>query len=248
MDETTCPNCGAAVRTPFCGACGQSPTRQLDLASLFRGSLARILDLNGGFLHTFVRLTVNPGRVCRDYVSGRRQPYTHPVSYCFLLVTAYALTINLLDIEISLGGTIEFDETQKRVYHTLHGILAYLLFVTLVPVAALQRRLFASSGFNLADSYVFALFVIGHSNVINVGFVLAGWLTTQTGLIVYSVLQFAYVLWAMTGFYELGRRPPILRCLVLGVANFSLINIASLAMGNFIVWLGILEPLESLVA
>lgn len=247
MDETTCPNCGASVSTRFCGACGQSRTRQLDLPALFKGSFARILDLEDGFLHTFVRLSVDPGRVCLDYVRGRRQPYTHPVSYCFLLVTAYALMVNLLDFDISFGGAIERNELDKRVYHALHGILAYLLFVTLIPVAALQRRLFSSSGFSTADSYVFALFVIGHSTVIGIVFVLAGWLGTQTGLIVYFFLQTAYVLWAMTRFYGL-RRPPVLRCLLVGVVNVSLTNIASYAVGNLIVWLGILEPLETLVA
>lgn len=247
MEERTCPNCGLTTDTPFCGCCGQSRALELDLPSLFRGSFARILELDGGFLHTFLRLTRDPGSVCRDYVGGRRQPYTHPVSYCFLLVTMYALTINMLGIEISFGGAFEYGETERRVYHTLHGLLAYVLFFTLIPVAALQRRLFRASGYGTADSYVFALFVIGHSNVLGVVFAAAGWLVTQGGLAVYFLLQFAYVLWAMTRFYGL-RRPPVLRCLLLGIANFSITNIVSLVIGNLIVWLGLLEPLESLVA
>ena len=247
MEERICPNCGSATDTPFCGRCGQSRALDLDLASLFRGSFARILDLDGGFLHTFVRLTRDPGGVCRDYVSGRRQRYTHPVNYCFVLVTMYALTINMLGIEISLGDAIEYGETERRVYHTLHGLLAYLLFLTLIPVAAVQRRLFSASGYGLADSYVFALFVIGHSTVIGVVFAATGWLAAPAGIAVYFVLQFAYVLWAMTRFYQL-RRPPALRCLLLAVVNFSVTNIVSLGIGNLIVWLGLLEPLESLVA
>jgi hypothetical protein len=243
----TCPNCGSTPDTPYCGRCGQSRALGLDLPSLFRGSFARILDLEGGFLHTFVRLTRDPGSVCRDYVVGRRQPYTHPVSYCFLLVTMYALTINMLGIEISFGDAIEYGETERRVYHTLHGILAYLLFLTLIPVAALQRRLFSASGYGLADSYVFTLFVLGHATIIGIVFAAAGWLATQAGIVAYFVLQFGYVLWAMTRFYGL-RRPPALRCLLLAVVNFSITNVVSLAVGNLIVWLGLLEPLESLVA
>jgi hypothetical protein len=56
------------------------------------------------------------------------------------------------------------------------------------------------------------------------------------------------MLWAMTRFYGLRRRPPGFRCLLIALAIFALTNLASLAVGNLIVWLGILEPLESLVA
>jgi phosphate starvation-inducible membrane PsiE len=172
--NTNCPNCGASVGTPFCGRCGQPRSTALDLPTLFRGSFARLLDLEGGFLHTFFRLSMDPGIVCRDYVGGRRKPYTHPVSYCFLLVTLYALMINLLGVEVSFGGAIEFGDTERSLYRIVHGILAYLLFFTLLPVAALQRRLFASSGNSMADSYVFALFVIGHSSVIGITFAAGG--------------------------------------------------------------------------
>lgn len=246
--NTDCPNCGSSVGTPFCGHCGQPRSTALDLPTLFRGSFARVLDLEGGLLHTFLRLSIDPGLVCRDYIEGRRKPYTHPVSYCFLLVTLYALTINLTGIEVSVGGAVEYGEMERRVYHALHGILAYLLFVTLLPVAALQRRLFPDSGYGTADSYVFMLFVIGHASLIGAIFAATGWLASATGLAVYTLLHFAYLLWAMTRFYGLGGRPPVLRCLLLGVVNFLLTNLASLAVGNLIVWLGILEPLESLVA
>lgn len=247
MEERTCPNCGGRTDTEYCGACGQPRAPALDLPSVFRGSFARIFDLDGGFLHTFIRLCVDPGGVCRDYVAGRRQPYTHPVSYCFLLVTLYALTINMLDIQISIRGTGEVDEIERRVYRLIHGLLAYVMFFTLIPVAALQSRMFRTTGFSTADSYVFSLFVIGQANVLGALFAALGWIATPAGLSAYLFLQYGYALWAMTRFYEL-RRPPVLRCLVLAVTIFLITNILSLAIGNLIVWLGLLEPLESLVA
>ena len=51
----------------------------------------------------------------------------------------------------------------------------------------------------------------------------------------------------MTRFHEL-HEPPVLDCLLPAVVNFSISTIVSLAIGNMIVWLGLLEPLESLVA
>lgn len=107
------------------------------------------------------------------------------MSHCFLLVTLYALTFNLLGVEVSFGGSIEFGYTERSLYRIVYGILAYLLFLTLLPVAVLQRRLFAYSGYGTVDSFVFALQVIGHASVIGITFAAGGWLVSGSGSIAF---------------------------------------------------------------
>ena len=48
MGKPFCENRGRSVETPYCGICGQRKPDALSLADLFRGALARILELQGG--------------------------------------------------------------------------------------------------------------------------------------------------------------------------------------------------------
>jgi len=246
MDQS-CRNCGNAVNTAFCGVCGQAAYRQVTFRRLFRESLLRAFDLEDGFLHTLTSLSLRPGRVIRDYVQGRRKPFTNPVSYCFLVVTIYALTINILDVEISIPGVLEFSDIERRVYHILHGLLAYLVFFILWPVAAIQAWLFRESGLRIAETYAFSLFVFGHVNLVSAVFAAAGWLAGVPGIATLMAIQFVYLVWAMSGFYDLSR-PPVLRGLAVSAANFIIANTLSLLIGNLIVAAGWLEPVENLLA
>ncbi len=247
MEHVTCSNCGAPLHGAFCSACGQQAYVPLTFRRLFRDSVLRVFDLEGGFLHTLVSLSTRPGTSIRHYVKGRRLPFTHPVSYCFVLVTVYALTINLLDPGRALESVIEFSDVERRLYHVIHGILAYLVFLILLPVAGLQAALFRRSGFSVADTYAFSLFVSGHVHLASSVFAAAGWLASVAGVAGLIAIQFLYLLWAMTGFYRLSR-PPLLRALLVAAANLVIANILSLLFGNLIVASGLLEPLESLLA
>lgn len=247
LDHRTCSNCDAPVEGAFCGACGQPAYVPLTFRRLFRDSVLRIFDVEAGFLHTLASLSTRPGMSIRQYVKGRRLPFTHPVSYCFVLVTVYALTINLLDPGRALDSLIDFSDIERRVYHIIHGILAYLVFLIFLPVAAIQAALFRRSGFSVADTYAFSLFVSGHVHLASTVFAAAGWLASAAGVAGLIGIQFLYLLWAMTGFYGLSR-PPVLRALAVAIANLVIANILSLLVGNLIVASGLLEPLESLLA
>jgi hypothetical protein len=72
-------------------------------------------------------------------------------------------------------------------------------------------------------------------------------LEVTAGVVSRLVLQFAYRLWAVTGFYQ-ATRPPVVRGLLITVACFLIANILSLLIGNLTVAVGLLEPVESLVA
>lgn len=247
MGSEPCRNCGRQVTGAFCAECGQEAYARLSFRSLFRDSVSRLFDLDGGFLHTLVALTVRPGETIRQYVDGRRKPLTHPVTYCFLLVTLYALTINFLDVQISIAQTAEFSETERRVYHIIHGLLAYMIFLALWPVAALQRYLFRARDRSVAETYTCCLYAFGHINLLGTGFAAAGALASPVALTALLVLQLAYYVWALRGFY-LEPRAPILRGLAVYITGFVVTNLLSLILGNAIVAAGLLEQLESLLA
>jgi hypothetical protein len=113
-----------------------------------------VWDFDSAFLRTCVGLTVRPGEICREYVRGRRKSYMNPFGYLLL-----AMTVSLMTESVAAyfwPGTA--DPTQEG---TVPDPL--LWFGMLVPWAVVWHRLFWSSGFNLAETYVFALYVMGQA-------------------------------------------------------------------------------------
>jgi hypothetical protein len=227
----------------YCPSCGQPRSDRLTFRALLGTSLGTLVDLDRGWLHTVISLTVRSGQAAREYVDGRRLRYTNPLKYCFIVITVYALTINFLQISIEIPGTAPRSDLERQLYFITHGLLAYLAFLTLYPTAVLQALLFRGSGLNAAESYVFCLFVFGHVNWLSILFAATGWLETAAGLTALFPLQWAYVLWALAGFYG-ARRPPVLRGLLIVLANFVILNLASVLLSNAVFQLGLVDFLS----
>lgn len=245
--EPECKNCGHPVAENFCPRCGQQRAERLSLRRLLGSSVADLSDLNGGFLHTLKSLTLSPGSVARDYVEGRRLPYTNPVKYCFIVVTVYALVVNIFQTATRPAFMGEASELETTLFHIIHGLLAYLVFVVLMPVAAIQLRLFRDADTHWADAYVFCLFAFGHLYWLNALFSLAGLTLSAIGLSALLLISIGYLAWALWDFYQRAFGPPFFRAVVLVLATALIINALSLLLANLIYYLGLVDKLAALL-
>ena len=239
----TCANCHAPLAGEYCSACGQPRAQPLTIAGMFRHAASTLFDLDRGFFHTVWAMFTRPGGTCRAYIDGHRQPLTGPFKYAFIVITIYAVTINLLDLDIRIPGIEAYDETERRLFFLINSLLGYLIFFVMIPVAAVQRRLFRASGDSLGNTYAFALYMFGSTSWFSTLFALTGWLEQPRGLTAFLLVTIAYAAWSMGGFYSHVRRPPVLRATLMIVLNVVLTNVVALLLGNLIVWLGLLEPL-----
>ena len=62
--------------------------RSRDVVSSFFND---VLELDLPILRTIVEMTIRPGRLCRDYLSGYRRRYSNPMRYAFLMAAVMAL-------------------------------------------------------------------------------------------------------------------------------------------------------------
>lgn len=247
-DAETCANCAAPLAGDYCARCGQARAQPLTVRGMLRQAAATLFDLDRGFFHTVRALFTRPGQTCRAYVEGHRQPLTGPFKYAFIVITIYAIAINLLAIELNLPGIENRSEVEQQLFYLLNSLLSYLTFFVLIPVAAVQRRLFRASGDSLGETYAFTLYLFGTMAWFSTLFVLAGWLEQPWGLAALVPVNVAYAAWAMGGFYGGGRWPPVLRAALMVLINFVLTNTVAVLLGNLIVYLGVLEPLADALA
>lgn len=102
-----CLNCATPLSGPYCYYCGQ-PDRNFMrfFPALLREVLSESLEFDSRFMRTMVPLLFRPGRLTRDYLTGRRFRYTPPLRlYLFSSIIFFLLAAFLSSdaIELSSG-------------------------------------------------------------------------------------------------------------------------------------------------
>ena len=111
VDITNCANCGAALKTEFCGECGQSrDDLRRPFWSLATDTLDGLFSWDGRLLTTLRQLYTRPGKVARDYADGKRTSFTPPVRLYLIvsLVFFTAMTVSgvrIIAVDVSMTDT-----------------------------------------------------------------------------------------------------------------------------------------------
>lgn len=92
--HTTCADCGAEVTGKFCSNCGQPAHVHRTLLHLGEELLHGVMHFDGRFWRTLPLLVLNPGRLTREWVQGKRTRYVSPLAmFLFtLFVMFFALS------------------------------------------------------------------------------------------------------------------------------------------------------------
>ncbi|MGD8385084.1 MAG: DUF3667 domain-containing protein [Lysobacterales bacterium] len=118
--SAVCLNCGTPLKGPYCYFCGQ-PDRNFVrfFPALVRDLMEDFLDLDSRFIRTFKPLLFHPGRLTRDFLSGRRYRYTPPLRLYMFLSIAFFLLAALFSTDAltidSKGGT----RSPERGFHIM---------------------------------------------------------------------------------------------------------------------------------
>lgn len=91
-----CLDCGAPRLGAYCHGCGQHHADdRLTLRGVWRDFAERFLKFERGLPATARLAVLDPGRLAREYVGGRRRRYVNPVSF---LLLGSAVAVLLLPI------------------------------------------------------------------------------------------------------------------------------------------------------
>ncbi len=91
-DQSNCLNCGSKTNGAFCSACGQSTTvHRITLRETINDFFSSTFALEGPLLSTIKGLIINPGRLFREFINGKRKTYYKPVAFFVVLTAAYLI-------------------------------------------------------------------------------------------------------------------------------------------------------------
>ena len=86
VETVECPNCGRAFVGDYCPDCGQEADPSASITGVIGGFFRELVDVEHGFWPTFVGLTLRPGEVLQQYLSGVRAGLISPGRYLLAAV------------------------------------------------------------------------------------------------------------------------------------------------------------------
>ncbi len=258
---TTCSNCAKEMvcTAEFCSHCGQKKyAGRLRLAEILTHFSSEVLTWDSKYIRTIRELTTRPAQVCENYVAGKRACYVNPLKYCltlaalfFLLNATMGIDLFKTDLGLKVDDAPSVSEEQTalenpgppehlekgRQFITSH--INLMIFIS-VPLKALALWfLFRRSGRNLAETFVFTLYLTGHVYLILLPLSV---LAAGLGVVVPGfnpVLDFCLFTWASIGFFDSSLIAAGLKNLA--ASMFRIIGVA-LPVGAILLWYVVYFP------
>lgn len=99
-EHGNCTDCGQPVEGKFCSNCGQPTHVHRSLLHLGEEMLHGVLHFDARIWRTLPLLAINPGRLTREWVQGRRTRYVSPLAM-------FLFTVFLMFFVFSFSGGLE---------------------------------------------------------------------------------------------------------------------------------------------
>jgi len=163
-----CLNCSAPLEGKYCSNCGQSASVSRisfkdTLVDFFSASFA----LEGPLMRTIKLMIINPGKVFREFLVGRRKTYYKPVAFFMLLTAIYIILRSVLDYNPMVESRSQ-SASNSNIDHTLLWQAGSYMFkhinnflFLLVFGIAFSFKLFFWKKFRLAEYFAIGFYIGG---------------------------------------------------------------------------------------
>jgi len=217
-----CKNCTTEYEGKYCPQCGQrAKVKRITTKAVFEEMRDRLIHIDSGFLFTFLQLARRPGAMIREFIEGRRAPYTKPIKFLIWATALNFLVFHLvgLDKDIMEAMTQQQGQAsagakafQAKFNQYIFDHPAIMTFLLIPNIALFSSLFFRKSGFNYAEHFVLNAYLMGAVSlfglVLNPLTKFVG--TGQVGLFVKTglnmVLWLVFVGWGYVGFFRPERR------------------------------------------
>ncbi len=169
LTNNNCLNCGTPLQGNFCVECGQlGSTGEISFKETINNFFAVAFALEGPLWLTIRMLIVNPGKLFREYIEGKRKTYYKSVAFFILTTVVYLTLRTLIGFDLLTDGAAKKDiEDLAAISPKIHEVFKLMssninnILFLLVLSIALMFKLFFRKMYNLAEYTCIALFIVG---------------------------------------------------------------------------------------
>lgn len=239
----TCKNCGTNYEGNFCPNCGQKTNEgRIILRESVRDVLEHYFDFDAPLFRTIKGMIINPGKVIRDYIFGRRKTYSHPFRYYILVLAIYLILKSATDFDPieTFSQAIGAQEmpnpdspaTKASQFFSRH-INVFLIFYALT--LALFNKLFnRKAGYYFVEYLVLGFFIAAQYVFFSIFITGASVISPLIFLLNYLILIF-YPMYVMVSFHEGGLFVRIIKAFFTAILGWVLYVVISQFISIFIV-------------
>jgi hypothetical protein len=240
-----CNNCGEYIEKKYCSQCGQKHEQhRIHLKSLLHDIPHAIFHVDHGFFYNVVQLFRSPGAAIREYLTGKRKRYFHPITYLAILLVLNLFVVKITNLHFydeqelltmspaEVQFIKEYDAAQWWfLEHT------YLYMLLAIPVCAAFCygffRLYKVR-YNFAENAIILMFIIAQGVLIqSVLYLATGWVSNGVFIrsmeMVNFLLMISYAGYAMYKFINPATKKLriAIACLIGGLMMLSLMLVSS---------------------
>ncbi len=162
--STVCKNCGIGFKGNYCFNCAQkASTTRLKTGNVLEEFWHNFTHTDTSAFGLFGAMLINPGRVVREYIAGKRKKYFNPFTF-FILATAVLIFITekIFNYEDKLFQIRnEFGQYISKHYNII-------IFCSLPFLAVILKAVFFKLKYNFAEWVSFLVFSFGFINAVQI--------------------------------------------------------------------------------
>ncbi len=235
MDGLTCANCNHLLREGdrFCARCSQkAETHRLTLGHLVHEFIHALTHADMGIFSLIKNLALNPGKVAREYVDGKRKKYFNPFTFALICLSVFIVInsiFHVIEINVKPDPNVLAalpSEEAKQNYLKLIGRLTQItgfitqrsniIYMVAIPFYSFimwlffKRRSFAEH--LVASIYFNAFLALFTSIILAPIFAIPNFEKNEYVLIlITSLFQIVYMTWAYKGFLRSDKKTPLVK-------------------------------------
>jgi ribosomal protein L37E len=214
-----CNNCGSQFTDKYCSHCGMKKNDgRLYFRDQWHDAMFYVFSLDSPLWKTFKGLMINPGKVGREYIQGKRKAYYTPIKYFILCTAIYFLTIKI-------SG---FDPVEKVASEQIRKNLNYFLFLFVFILPVFLKLFFKKQGYNYSEYLSFSFFLIGQYILFNILFIPLIYLDSSFIFIRYILML--YLAYGIFTFHSGKFLPKLIKSLIVPLISFVIYAMLTMAL------------------
>jgi len=237
-----CKNCNSVVEDNFCSRCGQRTTiHKITFSETFHDLVGSLFLEEGPLWQSLKLLVLNPGKMFREYLAGRRKTYYKPVTF-FILMTALYLVIrsiinydpfgsNLMQVQDPTSGQLLLKARNFFLFN-----IDKLLFVFVFSLGLMMKLFFYRKN-TLAEFLAISFFLMAIYTILTILNMFYIRYIDKSFQGIHIIIMTLYFIYAMVSFFQKNKALVIIKSLVVYALSFFLYGFGAFSIAVFIVWI-----------
>jgi len=237
-----CKNCNVAINGDYCSNCGQrTSVHKITFKETFGDLIDTLFSVDAPLFLTLKLLIVNPGKLFREYLGGKRKKYYKPVAFFILMTIVYLVIRSFIKFDPFGNTTITIEDgtSEQLLIQAKNFMLVNIdkLLFAFVFALGLFLKLFFYKKYSFAEFLAIAFYLAGiYTLFTTLNMFYIQFIDSSFQFLAFLVM-WGYFIYAMLSFFQKKKAIVLLKTLFIFFLASNLYILLALGISFFIVWL-----------